>query len=115
MKIIVMSDTHGSVRDATNAILACRTGCDLVIHLGDTVRDFECIKLAFPDIAFIGVAGNNDFFSNGYDSECLLDLDGVKTFICHGHEYGVKRSIDSLLWRAQAKDAALVLYGHTHM
>ena len=103
MKIIVLSDTHHDLSTSTAIINACRVGCDLVIHLGDTVRDFENLKVTFPDINFIGVQGNNDFFVTTVEREMFLNLDGVKVLICHGHEYGVKRSKDQLLWRAQAK------------
>ncbi len=114
MKIIVLSDTHRSLRDSCEIIDACRHGCDLVIHLGDVVGDLENLKMTYPDLSFIGVSGNNDFVSHGYERELILDLDGVRTVICHGHEYGVKRSLDQLLWRAMAKNAALALFGHTH-
>jgi len=114
MKIIVISDTHGAVSDAIDVISACRIGCDAVLHLGDVVRDFDLIKSAFPDIPFVGVAGNNDFFTHSADKECTLVLDNLTFFMCHGHEYGVKRGYQSLLWRAQAKGADVALFGHTH-
>lgn len=114
MKIIVISDTHGALNDAVDVISACRIGCGAVLHLGDVARDFEHIKNAFPEIPFVGVAGNNDFFNNSLDKECLLNLDGVNIFMCHGHEYGVKRGLDNLIWRAEEKNADIALYGHTH-
>ena len=114
MKIIVLSDTHRALRDSYGIIDACRQGCDLVIHLGDVVRDLEDLKLTYPDLNFVGVSGNNDFVSHGYERELILDLDGVRTVICHGHEYGVKRSLDQLLWHAQARASSLALFGHTH-
>ena len=115
MKIIVLSDTHHDLSTAVRIVDACRGGCDLVIHLGDTVRDFENLKMTFPDMKFVGVQGNNDFFVTGSEREMFLNLDGVKVFMCHGHEYGVKRSTDQLLWRGLAKGADLILYGHTHI
>lgn len=114
LKIIVLSDTHGSYQIASDIISSCSMGCDLVIHLGDTVRDFKALRDNFPNISFIGVCGNNDFMCSDMEEELFLDLDGVKTVVCHGHQYGVKRSLDSLLWRAEAKGAHLALFGHTH-
>jgi len=115
MKILVLSDTHHDLTTAVDIVNACRIGCDLVVHLGDTVRDLEHLKSSFPDLRFIGVRGNNDLLSSDVDKELFLNLDGIKMLICHGHEYGVKRSNEQLLWRAQAKNADVVLYGHTHI
>lgn len=115
MKILVLSDTHHDLSTAVNVVNACCYGCDLVIHLGDTVRDFESLKATFPDLRFVGVRGNNDLLSQDTPKELFLDLDGIKMLICHGHEYGVKRSTEQLLWRAQAKGADIALYGHTHI
>lgn len=115
MKILVLSDTHHDLSTAVNIVNACRVGCDLVVHLGDTVRDFENLKATFPDMNFAGVQGNNDLFVNGVEREMFLNLDGVKVLMCHGHEYGVKRSTDQILLRGQAKGADLVLFGHTHV
>ena len=114
MKIIIISDTHGAVNDTVDAISACRNGCDLILHLGDVVRDFEYIKNAFPEIPFVGVLGNNDLFSHSYDKECFFNLDGLSFLICHGHQYGVKRGYETLLWHAQSRAADVVLFGHTH-
>lgn len=115
MKILVLSDTHHDLNTAAKIVNACRDGCELVIHLGDTVRDFEGLKATFPDIAFVGVRGNNDLLSNDIPKEMFLDIYGIKVLICHGHEYGVKRSTEQLLWHAQAKGADIALYGHTHI
>ena len=38
----------------------------------------------------------------------------VKVFATHGHRYGVKSTMDSLLNSAHFSGAQLVLYGHTH-
>ena len=115
MKILVLSDTHHDLTTAKNIITSCRVGCGLVVHLGDTVSDFDNLKAAFPDIAMVGVRGNNDFMSQDTPKELFLNLDGINVLICHGHEYGVKRSTDQLLWHAQEKGADVVLYGHTHI
>lgn len=115
MKIIVLSDTHGRVKEAVDIISACQRGLDLVIHLGDTVRDFEYIKSEFPEIPFLCVAGNNDFLQNGFDKEIFINLDGTSVFLTHGHAYSVKSTMDKLVFKAHEKDADLVLFGHTHV
>lgn len=115
MKIIVLSDTHGHINDAKDIISLCRKGTDLVIHLGDTCRDFDEISSLFPDLQMVGVAGNNDFFRTSVPNELFLNLDGIKFFISHGHQFGVKRDLDTLSFQAMSKGADIALFGHTHI
>ncbi len=115
MKVLVLSDTHGDTDRACEIVEICKYGCDLIVHLGDTVRDSEIIKSCFPDILFVAVAGNNDFFNDTAPQEYFLDFDGVGTFICHGHKYFVKRGTDLLLCEALKNNARIALYGHTHI
>lgn len=114
MKIIVLSDTHGSVNQSCDIVSACQNGLDLVVHLGDTARDFENIKSEFPHIPFMCVAGNNDFWCNSYDKELLINLDGVRVFLTHGHNYSVKSTMDKLIVKSIEINADIVLFGHTH-
>ena len=43
MKILVISDTHGDTRKAEEAIRKNREA-DLVIHLGDYIRDVKAVR-----------------------------------------------------------------------
>ena len=61
MKILVFSDTHGDVSAMYDIISGHRYDTDLVIHLGDHIRDLESVMLDFLQIAHIGVIGNCDF------------------------------------------------------
>ncbi len=36
-------------------------------------------------------------------------------YMVHGHQYGVKMSLQSLYYRAKEKEADIVLFGHTHV
>ncbi len=115
MKIIVLSDTHGRVREAIDIISACQNGLDAVVHLGDTVKDFENIKSEFSQISFTCVAGNNDFWQNSFDKDLVLNLDGVKMFLTHGHAYSVKSTMDKLILKGIETGVDIVLFGHTHV
>lgn len=83
---------------------------DLLLHAGDHFDDaiFLSNLLAFP---VIGVRGNCDFAGPW---EELVDAGGVKILLIHGHQYGVKRSLQSLAYRAQEAGAKVVVFGHTH-
>ena len=54
MRILVVSDTHGSDSDLRRAILA-QPKAELVIHLGDGEEEFLRAKRSFPEKMFLGV------------------------------------------------------------
>ena len=85
---------------------------DLILHLGDCVVDADALRREFPHITMVNVPGNCDF-SRG-DTERLIDIDGYKVLMCHGHTYGVKMSYMHLELHAKEIGADLALFGHTH-
>ena len=112
MRLVVFSDTHGRTELLENAVR--RTNPDILVHLGDHIRDSRVLSSAFPDIPLYAVPGNCDFASREQDT--LEFFAGpVKVFATHGHRYYVKSTMDSLLNAAHFSGAQLVLYGHTHI
>lgn len=114
MKILVISDTHGYIGDAVEAIE--NEKCDYCIHLGDMAGDCEELELIFPRQKFIFVKGNNDFFlkSSQFPDERIFELGGKRFFVCHGHKYHVKSGLSLLKSKAVQNSADIILYGHTH-
>lgn len=114
MKIAVMSDTHGNVQLAVNALNQNGT-VDRLIHLGDHFRD--AIEIGDKTRCHVdAVSGNTDLDSEPWaDREKLLELDGVRIFITHGDIYKVKQGIDRLVEKAIENDIRVVLFGHTHI
>ena len=113
MRILVFSDTHGYVQNCTKVIETIKS-IDLVLHLGDTVRDAEDLHFVYPDIRFEYVAGNNDFSSLA-PYEKLIYANNKKIFLTHGHTYGVKSSLTRLADKATDLHADIALFGHTHV
>lgn len=109
MRIGVISDTHG-VRERARAAVERMGPLDLLLHAGDFYDDaiFLSNVLSYP---VIGVRGNCDFAGPG---EELVDADGLKIMLLHGHQYGVKRSLQSLSYYAQESGVNAVVFGHTH-
>ena len=68
--------------------------------------------LYYP-IKVVSVIGNNDFLRTG-DSERVIDFDGHKIFICHGHTVGVNYGTERLESVARQKGCEAALFGHTH-
>lgn len=112
MLIAVVSDTHGEDYNIKK-ILPKIERAEVLIHLGDYIRDIFEIERAFKG-RIIGVRGNCDFGVNT-ESELLEILGGKKIFITHGHRYEVKYGIHRLQYRAEEVEADIVLYGHTHI
>ena len=82
----------------------------MILHLGDCVVDADALRREFPHITMVNVPGNCDF-SRG-DTERLIDIDGYKVLMCHGHTYGVKLSYMHLELHAKEIGADMRLSHH---
>jgi putative phosphoesterase len=111
MKILVLSDSHGSVSNMEQAVE--RTAPQYILHLGDCWRDGQALHALYPDIPFVQVPGNCDFCPQE-PAERLLCLGDKRILMCHGHTYGVKESLLAAGYAAQEQQADLFLFGHTH-
>ncbi len=111
MRIVVFSDTHGKIQKCINAINILGK-VDMIIHLGDVLRDAQNIEASFPQIPIEYVSGNNDIYSAL--TEKMIEVCGKKIFITHGHRYGVKTSLKKLSEEARQQNADMCLFGHTH-
>ncbi|NLY45909.1 MAG: metallophosphoesterase [Tissierella sp.] len=112
MRIAVISDTHGMNKDVIEA-LASIDKPDMLIHLGDYVDDGEKISKILG-IPVTIVKGNGDPHSN-YNEDELIEIDGKKLFLTHGHRHNVVRNLDTLYYKALEMGADLALFGHTHV
>lgn len=113
MKILVVSDSHG-LEDKLCSIVRQQTKAEVVLFLGDGERDFESVRSKFPDKMFIGVRGNNDWYSSLNNTE-VMSFEGVKIFMAHGHTFNVKYSLERIKNEGRRIGADVVLYGHTHI
>ena len=108
--IIVISDTHNRL-PKSETFWEALDNVDYIFHLGDGYRDIEKLKEAFPD-KLLYVYGNNDP-STG-DKEKVVDIEGVKFFLTHGHNYKVKSNDLTLQLRGIELGVDCCLYGHVH-
>ena len=111
LQAAVFSDTHGTSARMVEAVRLSRP--DLVIHLGDCVRDTLPLREAFPALPLYSVCGNCDF-AHSAPEKLVIELGPVKALLTHGHLYNVKFYVDSLVYAAQEEGAKLALFGHTH-
>lgn len=113
MRILVISDSHGSNR-AIRSVLETNKGISAILHLGDGERDLDGFSSIFGDMPVFRVSGNCDYAS--LEPEMRLEIIGGKRiFMTHGHLFGVKHDTSHLLTRASELRADIILYGHTHI
>ena len=115
MKILVLSDSHSALRFMRSCVDAVKP--DAIIHLGDHYDDAQALAEEYPHIPMHAVPGNCDRFHcpPGTHEVLCYDVGGVRLFMTHGHRHNVKYDTAWLLADARSKQAAAVLYGHTHV
>ena len=114
MKILVLSDSHSSLRFMRRCLEKIQP--DVMIHLGDYYDDAQTMAEEFPAVMVYQVPGNCDKYRAPVGSrEVLMPvIGGVRFYLTHGHLHHVKMTLWSLLKDARAAGAEAALYGHTH-
>ena len=112
MKLLVISDSHGSYARALQAQQLAGP-VDHIIHLGDGAEDARLMEevLATP---VYRVAGNCDF-DQALPLELNLEFGGCRMLLTHGNRELVKSGLAQLIGRGIELGARVVLYGHTHL
>ena len=110
MKLLVFSDSHGTLSTMEQAIVRERP--DHILHLGDCVRDARSIEAKFA-LPLTLVPGNCDYGSQL--PEILTPVFcGKKIYMTHGHLHGVKMMYMRAVYAAMEAGADILLFGHTH-
>lgn len=109
---VIVSDSHRN-RAALDSLDNVFAECDYIVHLGDLSSDGGYIRGKYPEKTIV-INGNCDLDRLG-DDEKILEAEGIKIFMCHGHRYGVKQTLYRLAEEAKTNGCAVALYGHTHI
>ena len=112
MKALIVSDSHGRANDLMDAVDIVKP--DAVFHLGDGYKDLRGLGLMYPDVEVYAVGGNCDF-SVDVPAFRVVDIEGVRIFMAHGHTYKVKYGLYLLKSAAKSYKADIAFYGHTHI
>lgn len=105
MKIAVLSDTHGLLREQVRKMIG---ECDAIIHAGDInsqkILD-EIVGAGREKVPFYVVRGNNDKdWAKEIPETLQFELQHVKFFLVHN-----KKDIPENL-----SDIQIIIYGHSH-
>lgn len=111
IKLLILSDSHGALADMIDIVE--REAPDEIIHLGDCWRDAEKLNYAYPGIPLYMVPGNCDD-CYGKNDRLLLEREGWKILLAHGHQWRVKSGTALALAAGRESGAHILLYGHTH-
>ena len=111
MRVLIISDTHG-IHDNFDRLLEVEQPFGQIIHLGDTEGGEDYIEAA-AGCPVAAVRGNNDYFSD-LPGEQIIEIEGRRIFMTHGHYYYVVAGVEKLIKEAGGRDVDMVLFGHTH-
>lgn len=111
MKIIILSDSHGSL-GTLKKIVEREWPFDLLIHLGDGLEDLTRLNRVM-DFNYDGVNGNGDP-PGMYPKHLTLKLNNRICFFTHGDDYGVHQGYGPLVNAAKNNKAGYAFFGHTH-
>lgn len=110
IKITVISDTHGNLRDI-DSLAEIMLESDYVFHLGDHFDDMKNYHHILGDKLY-RVHGNCDW---GNQKDIVVKVGDVKIFATHGDLYGVKSGNERLVKKAKEENCKVAFYGHTHV
>ena len=115
MRVGVFSDSHGDW-EALDELLEKMGHVDAVCFLGDVAKDADHLRDRLAGMPgqppLYAVRGNNDYFSTcQLPWDLLIELDGARIYMTHGHRMV---SYMSLVYKAQELQANAALFGHTH-
>jgi len=116
LKILLISDTHGSSHLLKNNILPkYASKVQLAVHLGDFAKDLLDLSSRYPYLPMVGVDGA--FEADTRVERILMVGDEVKLrlLLMHGHTLGVKSSFDRIVYYAREKEVDACFFGHTHI
>ncbi len=117
VRCLVASDSHGMTARLRAAVK--RAGkIDVLFFLGDGLSDLADVISDYPNLQFMAVKGNCDFFypipGRSIRKIDSITLNDKKIVLTHGDLYGAKYGLDGLVGLADNMSANVILYGHTH-
>ncbi len=112
MRVLIIGDTHGQ-DDIFLKVLSREKDFDVLLHTGD----FEGSEFVYSELTkcpFYYIAGNNDFFTDAPYKQ-VIELDGCRIFMAHGHRSSLHRGYDKIRREAAKNGASIAVFGHSHV
>lgn len=113
MEFLIFSDSHGRKNVMTEVFRRQPSNPQWVLFLGDGLGDFE--DGSFGMSRTLAVCGNCDrLFYAGEPTEQILEVEGHRILLTHGHLFGAKSGTGALVRATYERNCDIVLFGHTH-
>jgi uncharacterized protein len=109
MKLLIVSDSHGSKNEIQELAEKYDGEVNAMIHCGDSELSADDNVLS----SYLTVRGNCDMDAR-LPEDLTEEVDGNTIMITHGHLYGIKMSLMKLRYRAEETGARFVFFGHSH-
>ena len=126
MKIVILSDTHGSTQ-AVERVFSEQPDAALYLHAGDVLPDARYLATLVgvslnageddetAPLRVIGVPGNTDW-PDAREPLCrIISAAGHRILLAHGHSFGVQYTTKLLADAAVQSNCDIAVYGHTHI
>lgn len=117
IKLLVLSDIHGDIRNAMS-VINTQPNADLFVFLGDGISDMVYCLDDMQRQRLVAVRGNCDLTDNILGASLkkneIISLCGKRIMITHGDLYGVKYGTAGIEQLARESGCDIVLFGHTH-
>ncbi|MDB4895331.1 MAG: putative phosphoesterase [Firmicutes bacterium] len=115
VRVAVFSDTHGEFTNL-ESVLPQFGPVDWLLHAGDHFGDAAQVgrRLGLGPERIVAVVGNCDA-PQTEPAQVVLEIGGVKILLTHGHHYGVKSTLDRILYRAAELEVRVAVFGHSHI
>lgn len=114
MRILVVSDTHGSIDRVKEVYLKLNKEkkIDYICHCGDYIDDALLLNKSLG-VKVVATKGNcdNSFSEDEYN---ILETEAGNILVVHGHMQHVGYSLEYLYDLALENSCVCVLFGHTH-
>ena len=117
MRVLIASDAHVPDRESEipaeiREHLASRAPYDLVLYAGDLTGQqvLEWLKGLGEEVKV--VRGNMDYLPLPLKE--VVELDGVKLLLLHGHQVRPRGNLDALSKIAKEEAAKVIVHGHLH-
>src|SRR5690606_5042983 len=108
MKLLITGDIHGR-SDILDKVLTIEKDYDMHLCTGDLGLDLKTLEVNH----IIAVKGNNDYYHD-LPTERLIEHQGLRILLTHGHLQNVKYGLNELILMAKEMDANICIFGHTH-
>jgi len=108
MKLLITGDLHGR-SDLLEKILEKEKDFTMHLNTGDLGIDIKTMEAS----KMIAVKGNNDYYFD-LPTERIIEVDGLKILLTHGHLQNVKYGLQDLIELAEQLKVDICIFGHTH-